>query len=321
MIRGVVMLIGLVGAVCPAVARDEDPVKEKLLAAKVAYDGEMREYRKQAGEWFDKREDAARKDGNKKALDQIKDERKTFDAIGEVPKGAPPAVWQKPALARKALEAAHTEAVKEYVRAKKDDEAVAVEAAWKTFVKERALDLLALVDPKVHAAAGKWKKEGKALFGENSAQLQLPYEPGEEYDLEVTCRRLAGNNAINVGLVVGGRQVAAVVDGWPNEGHRSGFYFVDKKSGLDNVTTVKGQLLKGDQDHTLVYAVRSGKIDLSINGKITTSFKGNFARLSLGEGWGVPNKKALFLDIGAGNSVQFSRIAVTPVTGKGNSTK
>jgi hypothetical protein len=63
--------------------KDKDPVKEKLFAAKVAYDGEMREYRKAAGEWFDKREDAARQDGNKKLVDEIKAERKAFDEDGE----------------------------------------------------------------------------------------------------------------------------------------------------------------------------------------------------------------------------------------------
>jgi hypothetical protein len=128
MTRGIVMLVGLVGA-CAVVGddKDKDPVREKLFAAKVAYDKEITQYRTQAGNWFDKREDAARKDGNKKLVDQIKAERKAFDEEGELPKSVPATIKQKQAAAKKALEASYEQAVKEYVKAKKDDEAAAVE--------------------------------------------------------------------------------------------------------------------------------------------------------------------------------------------------
>src|SRR6266545_2641653 len=118
---------------CAAGADDKDPVKEKLFAAKVAYDAEMSQYRKQAGEWFDRREEVARKAGDKMLVDQIKVERKTFDEDGELPKNVPAAIPQKQQSAKKALEGAYAQAVKEYLRAKKDDEAAAVEAEWKGF--------------------------------------------------------------------------------------------------------------------------------------------------------------------------------------------
>ena len=96
MTRNIVMMACLAGAVCAtAGADDKDPVKEKLFTAKVAYDAEMQQYRKLASDWFDKREETARKDGNKKALDQAKDERKVFDETGALPKAAPAAVQQK----------------------------------------------------------------------------------------------------------------------------------------------------------------------------------------------------------------------------------
>jgi hypothetical protein len=195
MIRSAVVLAFFGVAVCLSQADDRDPVKEKLFAAKVAYDGEMRQYRTQAGDWFDKREETARKDGNKKLVDQIKAERKAFDEDGELPKGAPADIQQKPALAKKALEAAYAEAVKDYTKAKKDVEAAAVEEAWKAFKDAGKVDLLAIVDPKVHALSGDWKKDGATLVGtsvDKSARLQLPYEPGEEYDIEVKCKRVTG---------------------------------------------------------------------------------------------------------------------------------
>ena len=129
------LLTGALGVTC---ADDKDPVKEKLLAAKETYRAELRQYQKAVGEWFDKREESARKDGNKKVVDQIKAERGVFDESGELPKTVPAALRQKPAVAKKSLEAAYAQAVKEYTMAKKDAEAASVEEAWKAFPKEDA---------------------------------------------------------------------------------------------------------------------------------------------------------------------------------------
>src|SRR4051812_44202221 len=71
--------------------KEKDPVREKLFSAKVAYDNDMRQFRKQAEDWFDKREEAARKAGDKKAVDLIKDQREAFDEYGELPRAAPAA--------------------------------------------------------------------------------------------------------------------------------------------------------------------------------------------------------------------------------------
>ena len=129
-------------------ADEKDPIKDKLFTAKVAYDKEMSAFRKAATEWFDKREEVARKAGDKKTVDQIKTEREAFDGEGELPKTAPPALKQQPAAARKTLEAAYTQAVKDYVKAKKDDAAAAV---------EKELDTFRRTDAKTAALLGTWK--------------------------------------------------------------------------------------------------------------------------------------------------------------------
>ena len=129
MIRHLVAIVFLAAAVGLVHADDQDPIKTKLLAAKMTYDNELEQYHKQAVDWFDKREATARKDGDKKLLDQVKAERKAFDEDDLLPKSAPPALKQKPAQARKAMDAAYAEAVKAYTKAKKDDEAASVEAA------------------------------------------------------------------------------------------------------------------------------------------------------------------------------------------------
>jgi hypothetical protein len=316
MIRRTVAFVVLVGSTCAAFADEKDPVKEKLFKAKVAYDAEMAQFRKSAGDWFDKREEAARKAGDKKALDQIKDERKAFDEASALPQTAPAAIKQKHEKATKALETAYAEAVKTYTKAKKDTEAAAVEEAWKAFVSGNEVDLLALVDPKGHAIAGEWKKSGKALVGTSGSRLQLRYEPGEEYDIEVICRRTAGDDCFAVGLVAGERQVLAVIDSWHTLGFLAGLEFVDRKDVRDNVTTVKGQLFKDDKNHTITCSVRAEKIVTQVDGKVVFEFKGEFTRLSA-DGYNIPNKKALFFHIGPNASFQIDRIVVRPVKGKG----
>jgi hypothetical protein len=319
MVRPVVAALFLAAAGA-ALADDKDPVRDKLAAARAAYDNEMKQVQKQTGDWLDKREAAARKAGDKKLLDQVKDERKAFTEGEEMPRAAPAALRQKPAAARKAMDAAYAEAVKAYTKAKRDEEAAAVEAAWKAFAAETTIDLLALVDPKAHAVAGGWKKDGPALVNnstERFSRLELPYEPGAEYDVELTCRRLTGGDCIAVGLVAGDRQLLAVIDGWPPRGYATCFDTVDKKRGVDNLTAVKGDRLKNDKDYTIACSVRDGKLDLSVNGKPVTSFKGEFNRLGIRDGHGVPNPKALFLFIGPDTTFRIDQLVVKVVNGRG----
>jgi hypothetical protein len=77
----------------------------------------------------------ARASGNKKLLDQVKADRKAYEEKDEVPKGVPAAKRQKLAASRMALEAAYAAAIRDYTKAKKDDEAAAVEKELDEFKK------------------------------------------------------------------------------------------------------------------------------------------------------------------------------------------
>src|SRR5262249_19835934 len=140
--------------------------------------------------------------------------------------------------------------------------------------------------------------------------------PGEEYDVEVKCKRTAGNETFGVGLVAGGRQVLAAIDSWPPD-YLAGLEAVDGKEVKSNVTTVKGQLLKNDQECTLTYSVRKEKIDIAAKGRVVPSFRGEFPRLSLYADYRVPSEKALLLFGGPRSSFLIDRFDVTPVKGKG----
>ena len=85
------VFVALAVGLCPARADDADAVKEKLFQAKKAYDGETQKFRAAVAELLDKREEDARKAGNKKLVDQVKGEREKFEKGGELPASVPPA--------------------------------------------------------------------------------------------------------------------------------------------------------------------------------------------------------------------------------------
>jgi len=103
-----------------------DDVRESLDKAKNEYEQSQSKYQDIANEYFDKREEAARKQGNKKLVDQIKGERETFEATGELPPTAPATIRVRPLSALTILTRAYTNAVKECTRTKQDDLAAAI---------------------------------------------------------------------------------------------------------------------------------------------------------------------------------------------------
>lgn len=116
-------------------AADDDPVRIKLDKAKVIFAADMDKYRAAVGASFDKREEGARKKGDKKLVDQIKAERHAFEEKGKLPNAAPAAVKSQLTSARSSLEAAYKSAIREYTKAKRDDEAAVVEQEFEEFNK------------------------------------------------------------------------------------------------------------------------------------------------------------------------------------------
>jgi len=114
-------------------ANSQDAVRAKLDEARVAYDTAVEKYRADACDWFDKREQIAREKGDKKQVDRIKDERQAFDEKDELPDATPLAMKRLLTKAQADMEAAYKAAVAGYTRAKKDDEAAAVEKEWTSF--------------------------------------------------------------------------------------------------------------------------------------------------------------------------------------------
>lgn len=135
-------LIGLVACLVMVVgnsvlAVDDDPIKAKLDIAKVAHATALEQHHEAVNAFFDKQEDTARKNGNKKLLDQIKLSRTAFQEKGTLPQTFPTDPRKKYAAARSALDLAYAAAIRDYTKARKDDEAAAVEKEFEQVKKSR----------------------------------------------------------------------------------------------------------------------------------------------------------------------------------------
>jgi hypothetical protein len=153
---------------CPARADDVGTVKEKLFQAKKEYDAEVQKFRKSVGDALDKREADARKAGNKKLVEQIKDDRDRFEKSGELPTDGSKAALTQITAARAKLDKAYTAAVKDLVKIKEDAAAEATEKEQQKFQLEAAL----LFGKRTYLVALKHNdlKDEKNWFTDNGTQ-------------------------------------------------------------------------------------------------------------------------------------------------------
>ncbi|WP_020470659.1 NPCBM/NEW2 domain-containing protein [Zavarzinella formosa] len=155
---------------------EAEDVKEKLERAKRVYDGQLKDFKKAVTDLFDKKEDTVRKAGDKKALDDLKAQRKAFDELGESPATLPMSVKSELTTARTTLDKAYQSAIKEYIKLKLDDAAEKTEKEYEQFIlasafmsgKQTYVSTLKPFDVKVSdnrfdKDTNKYKMDGRAI--------------------------------------------------------------------------------------------------------------------------------------------------------------
>lgn len=197
--------------------------------------------------------------------------------------------------------------------------AAAAQARDTTGPGREEINLLRLVVPRKHAVLGKWTLEKgvlhAALGPSQPYRLELPYAPGEEYDLRVVVERKEGNPPFVVGLPVGARQITVDFDGWGGS-DTCGISVIDGKSGEGNETRRVGKLLTNDRPSTILCFVRREGVRVVVDGVKVVDWKGDRARLSLWPGWTMPHANAPFVATWGGR-FELTRIGLTPVRGNG----
>lgn len=165
-----------------------------------------------------------------------------------------------------------------------------------TIVRQgKTVDLLATIDPALDSVRGIWWRNGRALQmnGETYARLQVPVTPPESYTLRMKATRLAGDDMLGIGVVVGGKQALVAIDGY--EGTKTGLSQIDGQTNEGNETTFDGALLPKDVPVELVVEVRPGSTKLTANGRTIFDWQGDPARLSLQDLYAVPREDCLVL--------------------------
>lgn len=140
-----------------------DSIQASLDKAVAVYQAEMKSCREKAGTWFAEQEAAARKNGDKKRVDKLKEEARLYRVLGDLPAGAPGDIRKRQSAGRDKLLQVYTAAVKDATKASADKLAARIE-------KEAAL-IRGGLDPSldrrhlVHASGEFWT-DGKGIWQE-----------------------------------------------------------------------------------------------------------------------------------------------------------
>lgn len=159
----------------------------------------------------------------------------------------------------------------------------------------KTIDLLATLDPKLDSVRGIWWRNGRSLQmnGETYARVQVPVTPPANYTLRMKATRLAGDDMLGIGVVIGGKQALVAIDGY--EGTKTGLSQIDGRTNEDNETSFSGALLPKDVPVELVVQVRADSAKLVANDRTIFEWKGDPARLSLQDRYAVPNEACLMI--------------------------
>jgi hypothetical protein len=160
------------------------------------------------------------------------------------------------------------------IRAKIDKRLEALESAGSPGVR---VDLLRTIDLNLDAIKGQWTKEGRSIVSGLGAyeRVQAPYEPPEEFDLLLQCKKKQGQGII-IGLGNRGRGTVNL-DGWGNT--VSGLDMIDSKRADANETSVRGSLFVPEKSTQVAISVRKTGVSVVFDGRKIIEWKGAPTRL------------------------------------------
>jgi len=216
-----VLLLAVLGA---CAQESVDPIRARLEVAKDGYDAAMLKHRQAVEDWFDERETPVRARADRKGLAAISAERQAFAATSAVPKDAPVGIRVQPANAWSALEKAYKAATDDYVRAKKDAEAEAVDRELAALGKNPAAASKDLFQP-----GSVWKgasTSAQPVVQTHAAELIVTERNGTTYKAKFLVGRVSRDV---VGTVSNGNITWAGAPGSPNPGHFHVGVIVGKK--------------------------------------------------------------------------------------------
>jgi len=177
--------------------------------------------------------------------------------------------------------------------------------------------LLPLLDVTRDSVGSEWRRTDGILTSPGEPgphMLQLPYCPPAEYNLSLRAERKSGKDALYLGLVVSGRQVLVVLDGWG--GGISGLSLIDGKPGSLNDSRFDGPLLPPGMPCRIDCSIRPNHVSVAVEGLRRIDWHGEPAALSVFQSFRVPNPDCLFLG-SQSTSFAVTDLSVRPISAGG----
>ena len=144
------------------------------------------------------------------------------------------------------------------------------------------IDLLRLIDSERDSVVGDWRLSGAVLVSPSTGnwdRLDIPYVPPQEYDIEITAERKAGNDLLSVSLISGRRQFFVAFDRFG--GTICGLGLIDGKEDFANETTVEQPIFADGRPHKLVCRIRRNGVKVTVDGDPLIDWRGSLDRLSI----------------------------------------
>ncbi|MFG0333396.1 MAG: hypothetical protein ACF8TS_08555, partial [Maioricimonas sp. JB049] len=147
------------------------------------------------------------------------------------------------------------------------------------------VNLLDVIQPSRDQLIGRWTLHNGSLTSSmlRPARIDVPVKPPSSYVFTVEAERLQGNDSLNLGLVVGGRGVTVIMDGYG--GQVTGLNRLDGRTGDNNESTHRGKTLPDGRRNVIVCTVGPESVQVTANGRTVIDWKGNPQRLSRDHRW------------------------------------
>ncbi len=185
------------------------------------------------------------------------------------------------------------------------------------------INLLAILNPARAAASGNWKFVGNRLTTDGGvwcAKLEFPYVPPAEYDYRIVFTLVRGKEAVDQVCVGGDAHPFCWCIG--SFAHSvSGFEVVAGHNLRENPTarSSKDWLPVGERTESLV-KVRKNGVEAYLNDKLISSWKTNFADMSIRPADALKDSDAIGLLVFAG-AVEIETAEIVEISGPGRMSK
>lgn len=176
-----------------------------------------------------------------------------------------------------------------------------------------AVDLLADLDLAKATLRGNPKQgpDGLTLPSGERTIVGIPTQAPPQYQLAMTIERQAGDEALFLGLMAGGKRIALGLDGYKRFSELSR---IDGSIEVSKVTRYRGQRLKPNTTHEILVTVHHNHVHVSIDGATFLNWHGDTNRFQVvGSDWdNVPDDG--FVLIGYGAQFLISRMELREIT-------